>query len=233
MFRIQTFLRYFHRSPSPLLLKHHNLDNCLFLSLLYGVETWGNIECIEKDLRTMEHKALRAILRVKAGTTTDMLYNELKRADIMSKVKRLSIRILQESEKFYGRGCDGGSYLEIMQGHQYCTVLRRTPREQQRGEYHRTTRKNHKIKRLDDDILPEPSRYCQQTDHLQHLYERLTTTYNNAMETIEPQITSRTWSICCAYYSPGRTDMHSVQRVRRRIPCHLCMSDVSSPPYEV
>ena len=87
-------------SDTPIEIKLLVLDNCLFLSLLYGVETWGNIECIEKDLRTMEHKALRAILRVKAGTTTDMLYNELKRADIMSKVKDSQFEFYKKVKSF-------------------------------------------------------------------------------------------------------------------------------------
>ena len=37
------------------------LDNCLFSSILYGSETWGCIDCIEKDLLGIEIKGLKAI----------------------------------------------------------------------------------------------------------------------------------------------------------------------------
>ena len=55
-------------------------------SILYGVETWGSIKCIEQELRTIEQKALKAILKVKKCTSNDLVYNKLKRADIISNI---------------------------------------------------------------------------------------------------------------------------------------------------
>ena len=72
---------------TPIEIKILVLDNCLFNSLLYAVEVWGDISCIEKNIRTAEQKALRSILKVKKGTSTDLIYNELKRPDIISKIK--------------------------------------------------------------------------------------------------------------------------------------------------
>ena len=36
------------------------LNCCMFLSILYAVETWGDISCIEKELRAIDQKVLRA-----------------------------------------------------------------------------------------------------------------------------------------------------------------------------
>ena len=71
---------------TPIEIKSLVLDNCLFNSILYGYEVFGNIQCVEKELRLAEQKALRAILQVKKGTSIDLLYNELKRPDIISTI---------------------------------------------------------------------------------------------------------------------------------------------------
>ena len=79
-------------SETPIEIKLLVLDNCLFCSILYGFEVFGNIDCVEKDLRLAEQKALRAILKVKKGTSIDLLYNELKRADIISVIKEAQFK---------------------------------------------------------------------------------------------------------------------------------------------
>ena len=43
---------------TPIEVKLLLLDNCMFSSILYGIETWGNISCIEKKLIDVEMKAL-------------------------------------------------------------------------------------------------------------------------------------------------------------------------------
>ena len=84
---------------TPIEVKLLVLDNCLFSSLLYSVETWGDISCIEKELRAIELKALKAILQVKKGTSTDLIYNELHRPDIISKIKDLQCRFFKKVEE--------------------------------------------------------------------------------------------------------------------------------------
>ena len=81
---------------TPIEIKLLVLDCCLFLSMLYAVETWGDISGIEKELRMIEQKALRAILQVKAGTSIDLIYNELQRADIISKIKDLQFNFYRK-----------------------------------------------------------------------------------------------------------------------------------------
>ena len=72
---------------TPIEVKVLVLDACFFSAILYAVEVFGDITCVEKDLRLYEQKALRAILKVKQGTTIDLMYNELKRPDVISRIK--------------------------------------------------------------------------------------------------------------------------------------------------
>ena len=72
------------------------LDACFFSSILYAVEVFGDISCVEKDLRLYEQKALRAILKVKKGTTVDLMYNELKRPNIISRIKDNQFQFYQK-----------------------------------------------------------------------------------------------------------------------------------------
>ena len=63
------------------------LDNCLFSSILYGVETWGHVSCIEKKLLDIEMKALKSILKVKISSTNDFILHELRRCNITANIK--------------------------------------------------------------------------------------------------------------------------------------------------
>ena len=74
---------------TPIEIKLLVLDNCIFSSILYAVETWDDIGYTEKKLKLIEQKALKAVLKVKKGTSTDLLYNEIKRPDIMARIKDL------------------------------------------------------------------------------------------------------------------------------------------------
>ena len=72
---------------TPVEIKLTVLDACLFLSVLYAVEVFGDISCVEKKLRLAEQKALRSILQVKNGTSIELMYNEIKRPDVIARVK--------------------------------------------------------------------------------------------------------------------------------------------------
>ena len=89
--RIHNWPRFYEwldvNEETPIEIKLLVLDNCFFLSILYAVEVFGNIGCIEKKLRLSEQKALRCILKVKKSTSTDLWYNELKRPDIISTIQ--------------------------------------------------------------------------------------------------------------------------------------------------
>ena len=72
---------------TPIDIKLMVLDQCLFTSLLYGAESWGDISYIEEKIRKTETEALRRILKVKKYTTTDLVYFEFNRPSIISKIK--------------------------------------------------------------------------------------------------------------------------------------------------
>ena len=72
---------------TPIEKKLHVLDACMFNALLYGCEAWGDFSFVYDKLRLLEKKVLKAILKVKSGTTNDLVYYELRRGDIVSRIK--------------------------------------------------------------------------------------------------------------------------------------------------
>ena len=64
---------------TPVDVKLLVLDQCMFTALLYSVEAWGDISFIEDRLLKTEVEVLRRILKVKTGTSTDLIYFELSR----------------------------------------------------------------------------------------------------------------------------------------------------------
>ena len=72
---------------TPIDVKLTVLDNCLFNALLYDVECMGDLSFMEKKLREIELKALKTILGVKKGTSSDLVFHELRRASIVAKIK--------------------------------------------------------------------------------------------------------------------------------------------------
>ena len=81
---------------TPIEIKLLVLDACLLSVVLYAVEVFGDMSCVEKKLRLAEQKALRAILQVKKGTTIELLYNEIKRPDVMSVIRDSQYKFYQK-----------------------------------------------------------------------------------------------------------------------------------------
>ena len=71
---------------TPIEIKLLVYDGCVLGAVLYSCECWGDISCVEDKLRGAEMKALRAILGVKTGTTIDLIYHELRRCSIISRI---------------------------------------------------------------------------------------------------------------------------------------------------
>ena len=69
---------------TPIKIKLNVLYNCLFASLLYSCEAWGNINNIADKIRLIEKKALKSCLGVKSNIPDDIVYIELNKADIIS-----------------------------------------------------------------------------------------------------------------------------------------------------
>ena len=72
---------------TPIDIKLLVLDSCMFQAILYGMECMGDISCIEKKLRNIEIKALKAILGIKKGTSNDLIFHELRRGTIIARIK--------------------------------------------------------------------------------------------------------------------------------------------------
>ena len=76
---------------TPVDIKLLVLDQCMFTSLLYGIEAWDDISIIENKILKIELDALRRILKVKTGTSIDLIYFELNMRDAQFKIhKKLS-----------------------------------------------------------------------------------------------------------------------------------------------
>ena len=100
--RFYAWLEYNERTPFFIKLKV--LYGCVFPAILYSVEAWGNLTKIENILRTTETKALKACLGIKNGTTSDIIYAEINRPDIISTLQdrqynfRMKIENLKKDE---------------------------------------------------------------------------------------------------------------------------------------
>ena len=71
---------------TPVDVKLTVYDSCVLGTVLSGAECWGNVECVEEKLREKELTALHAILKVKRGTTIDLVYHELGICSVISKI---------------------------------------------------------------------------------------------------------------------------------------------------
>ena len=88
MFNIPKFYAWLEdNETTPFFIKLKVLHSCLFQALLYSAEAWGNLKEIESGLRIMEQKALKCCLGVKGGTTNDIVYLEINKADIIAAIK--------------------------------------------------------------------------------------------------------------------------------------------------
>ncbi len=61
--------------------------SCLFESILYSCEAWGDLVMIEEKFNLIERKALKAILGIKQGSADEIVYAEINRAEISAVIK--------------------------------------------------------------------------------------------------------------------------------------------------
>ena len=62
------------------------LDNCVFSALLYGCEVWSDVPFLRSKVSSIEIQLLKRILNVKKGTCNDIIFYELKKPYIVSKI---------------------------------------------------------------------------------------------------------------------------------------------------
>ena len=83
--RFYSWLEY--NDNTPFIIKIKVLYSCFFASLLYSAEAWGDLSKIEESLKATEIKALKSCLGVKNGTTTDLVFTEIDKPDILALIK--------------------------------------------------------------------------------------------------------------------------------------------------
>ena len=74
-------------NETPIKVKIDVLYSCLFSSILYSCEAWGDLTMVEDEINLIERKALKAILGVKQATTDVIVYAELNRAEVSALIR--------------------------------------------------------------------------------------------------------------------------------------------------
>ena len=72
---------------TPINIKLWVLDACMFAAYLYGCECWSTIDEVKDKLLALERKLLKTILQVKPSTPNAMVYTELGRCDLITRIK--------------------------------------------------------------------------------------------------------------------------------------------------
>ena len=72
---------------TPIETKLLVLDSCVLGALLYGCETWGDINELADELRVIEHGLVKRGIGVKVTACNDTVYYELQRPDIIATIK--------------------------------------------------------------------------------------------------------------------------------------------------
>ena len=89
----------------------------MFTAYLYGCECWWKIDLVASSILAQERRILKGILQVKAN---DIIYVELNRCDIVSKVKSRQCKFyhkfkqLNEDEATARKVLDMCSHLEVI-----------------------------------------------------------------------------------------------------------------------
>ena len=72
---------------TPIETKLLVLDSCVLGALLYGCETWGDINELADELRVIEHGLVKRGIGVKVTACNDTVFYELQRPNIISTIK--------------------------------------------------------------------------------------------------------------------------------------------------
>ena len=86
---------------------------CLFSSLLYSVEAWGDVKQFEDKLIKIERETLKRCFGVKSGTSNDLVRG-VKQSRYNCKYKRQATEILQENYDAKTRRCNSQEYMGFM-----------------------------------------------------------------------------------------------------------------------
>ena len=100
MFNIAKFYAWLeYNKTTPFFIKIKVLYTCLFESLLYSCEAWGDISFVAEKLLKTERAAIKRCLGVKKGTTSDLIYIETNRSDVVATIKDRQHKFFIKIEK--------------------------------------------------------------------------------------------------------------------------------------
>ena len=87
MFNVSKFKSWLEvNKNTPFAIKLLVLDSSVLPAILNGFEAWGDLSFIRKKLETIELDLLKSTLGVKKGTPTNLVYHELNRGSIVTKL---------------------------------------------------------------------------------------------------------------------------------------------------
>ena len=81
---------------TPIKIKLQVYNSCMLASYLYGCECWFKIDAVSDLLLIEERKILKKILQVKSNTPSEIIYIELNRVNIITKIKHMQFKFLKK-----------------------------------------------------------------------------------------------------------------------------------------
>ena len=204
---------------TPIEVKLLVLYSGVFSALLYGVETWEDIELIKKEILSIEIKALKAILNVKKDTSNDLVYHELRRGTIFSKIK-------DQQWKFYQR------LMKVKVDESLCISIYKICKEIEFAKYYRNLHGNNyknDIEARNQKIITSEASMISYYRNLE-LHVKSCSIYKNYMIDINRKIISR-WRLSnhTLRIETGRYENPPLPRNDRK--CVIC--DVTEDEYHV
>ena len=101
---------------TPIITKLQVLDACMFMAYLYGCECWSTIDEVSEDILALERKFLKTILQVKPSTPNAIIYIELGRPDMISKIKTRQKKFYENCKKLTKEEAIMRCILDLCQG---------------------------------------------------------------------------------------------------------------------
>ena len=101
---------------TPISIKLTVLDACMFAAYLYGSECWATFEDAKDKLLSLERKLLKHVLQVKASTPNALIYKELERCDLATRIKVCQKNFYQKCKKLTKEDSVLATLLDLCKG---------------------------------------------------------------------------------------------------------------------
>ena len=218
MFSIRKFYEWLSENEdTPFLLKIKVLYSCLFSTLIYSCEAWGDLENISVDLLKFEKRLLKRILGVKEGTTDKIVYFECNRPDVIAVIKDRQRNFFKKLSNLRSEDTSTIGVIELYD--------RLTQYDQHSGllNYYRNLSENNQRKAMEDimnSLRNSDASMCKRYVELTEL-QQPTCLYNSLPDDKDRTIITR-WRLSChkLYIEIGRYKRPIISRDDRK--CKIC-----------